>query len=80
MQQAADLAGKPVLVIFRETMHHDGIDVISMTGTCGGVTPQFVALNDVQKAFGPGDVDVTDKLKIKATMFHTRMVKCIIST
>ena len=79
---ADDLRGKPVHVVFREQMHHGGIDVISMMGTCGGVTPQFVALNDVQKAYGPGDVDVTERLGIKgkSTMFHTRMVQFVFTT
>jgi hypothetical protein len=76
-----DLNGKKVLVIFRELMHHNGVDVASMSGTCGGVTPQYFALNDITKAMAPGDVDVTDKLGMrgKSTLFATRMIQFAIA-
>ena len=71
MADASDLLGKKVHVVFRQVMHHEGVAVISMMGTCGGVSVPLMSLNDIQKAFGPGDVDVTEQLKIKgkSTMF-----------
>ena len=53
-----------------------------MMGTCGGVTLKFFALNDIQKAYGPNDVDVTEKLGIKgqSTFFTTSMVGFVVTT
>jgi hypothetical protein len=71
-----DLRDKVVHVVFRSKMLIDDTEVASIVGTCGGVTPQLFAINDIKKVFGHNDVDLTEKLKLKgkAGMFPTRRV------
>lgn len=76
-----ELNGKRVVVSFRQPMHHDGIEVISMSGTCGGFDSRLFALNNVQRATGPANEDVTDKLNIrgKSTLFNTNNIGFVVS-